>query len=274
MTRQLPIPFCADMVRALMTCAKCGRLSPTAVCACGSTEFRKTMTRRAIRGLSSEWTLGITPQQYRPGSFAFFDMADPVGTYPTCFRCPYQPGDELWVRETWRIGAWDEDEGTVAVDYKADGYSRREWLQCPDPDTFQRLWIQSTDDARVAGVLPDAEGRYHWEPGQAPTRWRPSMFMPKLFARNWLKVLDVRPPERVQEINEEDAIAEGIEYHEGVHRWRSYNIRSQTPFLCATASHSYQTLWDSLNSKKHPWSSNPWLWPYRFQRIDAPAAKE
>jgi hypothetical protein len=71
--------------------------------------------------------------------------------------------------------------------------------------------------------------------------------------------------ERVQDISEEDAIAEGVEWHNGVKKWRSYDLKGQTPFLQRTAVSSYQTLWDSINVKKHPWSSNPFVWALTFK---------
>jgi len=62
--------------------------------------------------------------------------------------CPYPVGSELALTETWRIGAWNEDTGCVAVDYKADGFCRREWLKYPDPtgdgSRFNDLWIECT----------------------------------------------------------------------------------------------------------------------------------
>ena len=104
---------------------------------------------------------------------------------------PYKPGDALWVREVWRVGAWD-DEGSICVDYKADGFVRREWLKISDYDLYEDLWQQSSDDAREARSSIDEDGNYTWLPGQSPTRWRPSIQMPREAARLFLRVTDVR----------------------------------------------------------------------------------
>ena len=103
---------------------------------------------------------------------------------------PYKPGDVLWVREVWRVGAWD-DEGSICVDYKADGFVRREWLKISDYDLYEDLWQQSSDDAREASASIDEDGNYTWLPGQSPTRWRPSIQMPREAARLFLRVTDV-----------------------------------------------------------------------------------
>ena len=68
----------------------------------------------------------------------------------------------------------------------------REWVEIPDEKRFNKYWIDSTDDAGDAGLELDADGEYHWEPGNAPTRWRPSIFMPREAARIFLRVTDVR----------------------------------------------------------------------------------
>ncbi len=70
---------------------------------------------------------------------------------------------------------------------------------------------------------------------------RPGIFMPKALARLWLTVTQVRV-QRLQEISEEDAIAEGC-----------------------TNRDCFRILWDSLNGKTHPWESNPFVWVYSFQ---------
>jgi hypothetical protein len=88
--------------------------------------------------------------------------------------------------------------------------------------------------------------------------WRPSIFMPKEATRIWLKVTDVRC-EGLQDITEEDAIAEGIRIGMG----------GSPYFNCIDA---YHALWDSLNkSRGYSWDSNPFVFCYTFEPCDKPA---
>lgn len=172
-------------------------------------------------------------------------------------HCPYgQVGDRLWVRERWRVGAWDED-GTIAVDYKADGYSRKEWLKCPDEELFERLWIQSTHEAMASKLPMTGEGEYHWQPGESPCRWRPSIHLPRWASRITLEIVNIRV-ERLQEISEDDCVAEGV---------------SPKPSKMAKAC--YELLWDCINAKRgYSWESNPWVWVIEFKNISPVSAGE
>ncbi len=102
--------------------------------------------------------------------------------------------------------------------------------------------------------------------------WNPSIFMPKEAARIFLKVTNVRV-ERLQDISENDAIDEGIDFFNHgyggspVGIWyRNYKYGTNN----CSPKYSFQTLWDSINAKKHPWESNPWVWVYEFERIEKP----
>lgn len=130
-------------------------------------------------------------------------------------RCPYgQPGDRLWVRETCAVPRNSQDREKVL--YKAD-------------------------------EMFDGCAR-----GDLGFKWRPSIHMPRWASRIDLLVKDVRV-ERLQEISEEDAIAEGVVPPIG-----SVDVRAWVLF---------RRLWDSINAAKHPWSSNPWVWVVEFERV-------
>lgn len=157
-------------------------------------------------------------------------------------KAPYQPGDTLWVRETWRIGAWDEVKSAICIDYKADGYVREEWIFIDDRKRFNRYWTQTVDDALKAGLICEDDGRFHWEKGQAPTRWRAPFHMSRDMARILLKVKNVRV-ERYHDITEDDAKKEGFE-----------------------GTKEFSRYFDTYLDKKDC-TGNPWLWVLDFERV-------
>lgn len=105
-----------------------------------------------------------------------------------------------------------------------------------------------------------------------------AMFMAKRYARTWLELTDVRV-ERLQDISEEDAIAEGIkEKHVivgsncngGIHHEESamrYFYAGGEDEGYESASEAYRHLWDSINGNAHPWESNPFVWRLSFRLI-------
>ena len=137
-----------------------------------------------------------------------------------CWLSPFGVrGDRLWVRETH---AGDNLCGWV---YRADH---------PDADIR-------------AGELDDGE--------QTLRRWTPAIHMPRAACRLMLDVVTVRV-ERLQEISEEDAIAEGV---------RPPGDYGRAPNVAV-----YRALWDSLNAKRgYGWDVNPWVWVIEFRRTRA-----
>lgn len=105
--------------------------------------------------------------------------------------------------------------------------------------------------------------------------WKPSIHMPKEAARIFLKVTNVRV-ERLQDISEEDAIAEGVSivYDYGSFiTYKNYLFKDKNTYNkqdTRCLKKSFQSLWQSINAKKHPWESNPWVWVYEFDRIEKP----
>jgi hypothetical protein len=87
-------------------------------------------------------------------------------------------------------------------------------------------------------------------------KWRPSIHMPRSAARLFLRMTGVRA-ERLQDITEEDAIAEGVRI----------GIGGAPYFSCVNA---FRALWGSLYAKSgHGWDTNPWVWAYTFERTEA-----
>lgn len=178
---------------------------------------------------------------------------------------PWRVGDTLWVKEPWRVCGWCEDSG-IGIEYR-DGASKvecykefqtigkRDYLewreniqeQCCN-DLYALGFIDGSEDE---GLIP-SEG---YEGELCPTRWRQSIFMPRGCSRIDLRVTGVRE-ERLQDISEADAIAEG--------GW----IYKKCPFHKAPEK-SFAHLWDSINTKPGTrWKDNPPVWVYEFERVE------
>jgi hypothetical protein len=81
----------------------------------------------------------------------------------------------------------------------------------------------------------------------------PSIHVPKSMSRIFLRVKDVRA-ERLQEITNEDAQAEGMD---------------DIPNCARGYLANFMLLWDDLNAKRgFPWKDNPWVWVYEFERTE------
>jgi hypothetical protein len=219
--KERPILFSGPMVRAIV-------------------EDRKTQTRRAVKSWPPQV---ILPSEVR-GDFIFAATIAPAGAYePTInpygavsvtawngeklgvkpgeffWDCPYgRLGDRLWVRETWgedSVTGWSE-------------FHRREM----DAD-----FLVFRADGERKGV-----------------RWRPSIHMPRANSRITLEITGVRV-ERLQEISEQDAKAEGADpmKNQGEYAYRG----------------GFEELWDSINGPRGlGWVANPWVWVLEFRRVN------
>jgi hypothetical protein len=151
--------------------------------------------------------------------------ADWAGFPGACIkhRAPYKVGDILWVRETWA----DTKDSPGNIHYKASATEADlEWL-------------------KDCGI-----------------KWKSPLFMPRVEARLFLKVTDVRA-ERLQDITEEDAEAEGLYNTHGFIRSPD-NSYADYPH---TAKEAFVRLWDTLNAKRgYGWDANSWVWVYEFER--------
>lgn len=144
---------------------------------------------------------------------------------------PRLPGDILWVRETF-AQIRNIEVGHVDTFYAA---SKK------DCDTVNSTYLCDDDGFETDRHIP----------------WKPSIYMPREAARLFLRVTDVQV-EQVQDINEEDAKAEGVIINDAV-KVSSYR-------------YWFKELWDDLNAKRgFGWDTNPWVWVYSFERVDKPA---
>lgn len=228
--KERPLLFSGPMVRAIL-------------------EGRKTQTRRVVK-----------PQPFIDGNHFAFKGRRPkakrgtgaINVYPPspdlmasalAGSCPYaQPGDRLWVRETWDFRAWEK--GVVRIAYGAGGLQVE---RVPPPE-----WSPTV---------------YNYE------RWRPSIHMPRWASRILLEVTAVRV-ERVQDISEEDAKEEGVlAMHWGELKQIPTSLLMRLGgALPVNPRHVYgfAELWDSINSARgFGWGSNPWVWVIEFKRIEA-----
>jgi hypothetical protein len=201
-------------------------------------EGRKTQTRRVIRP-QPDMDGGIIENgilnRYFPGSIEL-DMNNPI-------KSPYGIGDILWVRETWKCVYHDAGLNLYKVEY-FDG-SRKEFSFDKNSDKF------------FSFASKDGKG------------WQPSIYMHYEAARIFLKVTSVRV-ERLQDITDKEAIAEGI-YEVRKNGWYYCDPSTTKTPNCSLAVKPKQAfiwLWDQINEKRgYSWLSNPWVWVYEFMRV-------
>lgn len=193
----------------------------------------KTQTRRVVKNCRQLRDWDSSPSdaydvEVENGE-AMFLVAGDHG-FTDWIPCPYgAPGDRLWVRETWATG----------IVYDAH-----------KPSSLAML----IDNQSQPAIAYGADWKRVWAP-EDHGRWRPSIHMPRWASRITLDVLAVRV-ERLQEISEEDAEAEGVDPDFG------------NAYTDARNDHrrAYGRLWDSINGKRAPWASNPWVWVIEFLR--------
>lgn len=128
---------------------------------------------------------------------------------------------------------------------------------CPYGQPGDRLWVKETHAIRSTGQVVYRADTTDFDPRAADVvggRWRPSIHMPRRASRITLTITDVRV-ERLQEISEVDAEAEGVAF------MREHTDIDET----LTAVQLYAALWDSINGEG-AWSSNPWVWVVTFTR--------
>jgi len=93
-------------------------------------------------------------------------------------------------------------------------------------------------------------------------KWKPSIHMPKAAARIWLEVTDIRL-ERLQDISEGDACAEGVE----IEVFDKPKLNHRLKVFVASYVISFIKLWSQINGE-NSWESNPFVWVIEFKRIE------
>lgn len=136
---------------------------------------------------------------------------------------------------------------------------------CPYGEIGHCLWVRETfsEPYKLDIEKKVFTGFYRATDVDRKVKWRPSIFMPRWASRIDLEITGIRV-ERVQDISENDAIAEGVE-RQGV-LWRGYGDDSMPVEFART---SFSLLWDAINVKRGSgWNANPWVWVIEFKRLD------
>ncbi|HBO4112540.1 TPA: hypothetical protein L4T77_004262 [Pseudomonas aeruginosa] len=201
--RERPILFNDQMVRAIL-------------------EGRKTVTRRAVKD-TGFYAIDAAIH----GNEVALREREALAT-----RCPFgQPGDRLWVRETWglQVRSYGGGAGEFIV-YRAT-----------NPNA---IYCRSS------------EGREY------PVKWKPSIHMHRHSSRILLEITAVRV-ERLQDISEEQALAEGVRSEPCDHARQAC---SDIGCWGDTAKGAFGFLWEQLNGAG-AWQANPWVWVIEFKRV-------
>lgn len=143
--------------------------------------------------------------------------------------------------------------------------ARSKVFGCPYGVVGDRIWVRETfcsvpdhdEPAGCSGFLYAADG------GGPYGKWTPSIHMPRAASRILLEVTDVRV-ERLNDISEEDAAAEGVAQLRGGF-WKHYQPGWTQHQLSARGS--FVTLWKSIYGEES-WQANPWVWVIEFMRIE------
>lgn len=220
--KERPIPFSAEMIRAILA-------------------GRQTQTRRVMKFEVTGPNPPNTFDVYRRSSLGGLSWVGAFGADGkgnALKLCPYgQPGDRLWVRETFVIERQCDGERPPHSDGRP--LQHETWNQDEG-----RPWLQP----HYRATDPDPE--LDMGDGSEPhTTWTPSIHMPRWASRLTLLISKVRV-ERIQQISGADIGAEGVEMIGNYRaRWRER--------------------WDTLNFKRgFGWDVNPWVWVLDFQVVE------
>lgn len=230
---------------------------------------------RAILDGSKTQTRRIAKPRKHPslldGTWSDSYILDPGNRGWLMKDCPFgKVGDRLYVRETWRIGAWRED-GRLAIDYAASPeITNTPWVTIPDDycgKLFEAQWVGVCSELIKKGIRPDDDGNYHWDACKAPLKWRPSIHMPRWASRITLEITSVRI-ERLREISEADAECEGSEPID----FTSFSGREVEllDYPLTEYGDNYRNgfafLWESIYGIGS-WQANPWVWVVSFRMV-------
>lgn len=222
--RLKPILFNTDMVEAIL-------------------KDKKNVTRRVVK-----LDLGLADMDKNDGSY--LKLPDEYGDFHNAKDlCKYQPGDILYVRETWQITSMNNIDKRIKFLFRAK------------PNEI-------LNDTYVGKETYDNLIKFSVKNG-----WQPSLFMPKEAARIFLKVTNV-DIQRIQNITDDEIKAEGVREFTKDGDIFKYNHKDEFDWQNAprTPREAFRELWDSTVKKKdlpiYGWEANPWVWIIEFKRIN------
>lgn len=218
--KERPILFSAPMVRATLS-------------------DDKVQTRRVVKLPRHILHDDVSLTRLQPG---YADGVRPVWEYdgdPNAFSspCPYGvPGDRLYVKEATYLWCERVPDGTTKT-------GRPKWRYVPMEGAPVHYVADGHGKPTTPIVHPKTGNEWGW-------RYKTARFMPRWASRLTLEITDVRV-ERVQEISNADAKAEGV-----VFDGREYR-------------ESFCDLWDSINADRgYGVAANPLVWALTFKRVE------
>lgn len=163
----------------------------------------------------------------------------------------------------------DKQTGDVYLKSFNEVIPVEEWAQahaalCPYGKVGDKLWVRETfavigHTTKHYVYKADAEGIPKWE----DMKWKPSIFMPRAACRITLQITSEKV-ERLQDITEDQAIAEGIFYNEGLKGFTSDNEGRN--FHASDPRKSFMKLWIAINGEDS-WDANPFVWAIGFNKL-------
>lgn len=242
--RERPILFSAEMVLAILS-------------------GKKTQTRRKIETPGELWAYeeSALSISYNP-LFGCYDFVSQSGQ--SLCDVPNRYGDAghmLWVRETWKPCGWSLDDGEFCIQHMADcayfsnyfenDKTEEKYIDLMDNEIFVRQKLAIREDGRIIGKK------------KLNCRVRPAIHMFKDFSRIWLKIKDMRI-EKLCDISEEDAIAEGIGYDVSTWPPQIFNYTKNEWQAGGFPTVAYSQLWEKINGAGS-WKENPYVWVIEFE---------
>lgn len=220
--------------------------------------FSAPMIRAILAGTKTQTRRVVNPQPPTPEQF---------------------PGSSFGM---WKRPDADRWEITGSVGVARDNGFRVWWK--PYCNVGDRLWVRENVLFHPANnfLYKIGSGRKHHAADLSPDElkqrkhegWRcvPSIHMPRWASRIILEVTGVRV-ERLQDIGELDALAEGVECERIIHGTMMTSDGKEVTgeWADGCARDGYRNLWDSINGADPAkcWKASPWVWVVSFRRVDA-----